>query len=236
MLRRIIYISIAVASLLAVVGGAMTLHGLHLLIVVFSAMMIWSFLLYHHRLYVIKQLHEKEDSLFKLHFQHLAVCQSLKVLQERESQQTDELSNYQEQIQELLEEKKSLEAQLSASHLKYHEFYESELTQRVLKMTEPPSHRATKKEREQLIALFQGCFPNFVKAMRKVKMKEGDWEIIILTELGFQTCDISTVLGIDGNAITARKRSLSKRMFGQEGLSFFQMNLHAAVVVGRLNV
>ena len=150
--------------------------------------------------------------------------------------QKRELSSFQEQLDGLTQQKEWLEGQLLTSDDRYKTFHENALVNKFLLMANPAYKiYSSAHEREQLILLFQSCFPSFTKAVRGLNMKEKEWMVVILTELGFQTGDMLMAARIDGNSVTMLKRSLSKKLFQKDGLATFHIDLKTAIVTGRID-
>lgn len=181
-------------------------------------------------------LQEKEQKLLKLHLQYVSVSDSLRLAQQQASVQKRELSSFQEQLDGLTQQKEWLEGQLLTSDDRYKTFHENALVNKFLLMANPANKiYSSAHEREQLILLFQSCFPSFTKAVRGLNMKEKEWMVVILTELGFQTGDMLMAARIDGNSVTMLKRSLSKKLFQKDGLATFHIDLKTAIVTGRID-
>ena len=181
-------------------------------------------------------LQEKEQKLLKLHLQYVSVTDSLRLAQQQASVQKRELSSFQEQLDGLTQQKEWLEGQLLTSDDRYKTFHENALVNKFLLMANPANKiYSSAHEREQLILLFQSCFPSFTKAVRGLNMKEKEWMVVILTELGFQTGDMLMAARIDGNSVTMLKRSLSKKLFQKDGLATFHIDLKTAIVTGRID-
>ena len=181
-------------------------------------------------------LQEKEQKLLKLHLQYVSVSDSLRLAQQQASVQKRELSSFQEQLDGLTQQKEWLEGQLLTSDDRYKTFHENALVNKFLLMANPAYKiYSSAHEREQLILLFQSCFPSFTKAVRGLNMKEKEWMVVILTELGFQTGDMLMAARIDGNSVTMLKRSLSKKLFQKDGLATFHIDLKTAIVTGRID-
>ena len=181
-------------------------------------------------------LQEKEQKLLKLHLQYVSVTDSLRLAQQQASVQKRELSSFQEQLDGLTQQKEWLESQLLTSDDRYKTFHENALVNKFLLMANPANKiYSSAHEREQLISLFQSCFPSFTKAVRGSNMKEKEWMVVILTELGFQTGDMLMAARIDGNSVTMLKRSLSKKLFQKDGLATFHIDLKTAIVTGRID-
>ncbi|MBQ7426186.1 MAG: hypothetical protein IJV20_02925, partial [Prevotella sp.] len=183
-----------------------------------------------------KLLQEKEQKLLKLHLQYVSVSDSLRIAQQQTSLQRRELSSFQEQLDGLTQQKEWLESQLLTNDDRFKTFHENALVGKFLLMANPANKiYSSAHEREQLILLFQSCFPSFTKAVRGLNIKEKEWMVVILTELGFQTGDMLMAARIDGNSVTMLKRSLSKKLFLKDGLATFHIDLKTAIVTGRID-
>ena len=114
-----------------------------------------------------------------LHLQLMAVTDSLRSLKQEHSEQES-------QLDELLLQKESLEKQLLDTDVKYRTFYEDERVQKFRMMADPLQKiHVSKYEWELLVSFFQNCFPKFASAVQGLDLKEKEWQVIVLTELGF---------------------------------------------------
>ena len=207
-------------------------HRLRIIIVIlFISVITVSVLFFHHRK-IQNTLHEKENKLLYLHLQLMKVTDSLRMLQ---NESTIQEQSFQSQVSDLLKQKKSLEEQLIETDSLLQNFYDNVLVQKFRMMADPNNKvYASRVEWDQLISFFQTSFPKFTTAVNGIGLKDKEWRIIILTELGFQTADMCSAMRMSGNSITYIKRALSKKIFGKEGLVTFQISLKTAIVTGRL--
>ena len=188
---------------------------------------------YKHSHQIIK---EKESKLLNLHFQYISVTDSLRNALQKTEVQDQKLSSFQEHIEELSQQKEKLEQLLMVSDDRYKRFHEHELVRKFRLMASPSNKlHASAYEREQLISLFQICFPLFTEAVKDLHLKEKEWMVIVLTELGFQTGEMLMAARLEGNNVTMIKRSLSRKLFKQDGLITFHINLQTAIVTGHLH-
>ena len=188
---------------------------------------------YKHSHQIIK---EKESKLLNLHFQYISVTDSLRNALQKTEVQDQKLSSFQAHIEELSQQKEKLEQLLMVSDDRYKRFHEHELVRKFRLMASPSNKlHASAYEREQLISLFQICFPLFTEAVKDLHLKEKEWMVIVLTELGFQTGEMLMAARLEGNNVTMIKRSLSRKLFKQDGLITFHINLQTAIVTGHLH-
>ena len=207
-------------------------NRLRLIIIILTVLVICILVFFLHYRTTKNTIHEKENRLLNLHLQLMTVTESLRTLQHESTKQEE---NFQHQMHDLLSQKNALEKQLIETDSTLHIFYENELVQKFRMMADPNNKvYASRIEWEQLITNFQTTFSKFTMAVAGLGLKDKEWRIIILTELGFQTADMCSAMRMSGNNITYIKRALSKKLFGIDGLITFQINLKTAIVTGRL--
>ena len=204
-------------------------------VVVLCLLLIALLLFYLHYKHSQRIIQEKENRLLNLHLQYISVNDSLRNALQKTKVQEQELSSFKEHIEDLSQQKEQLEHLLLVSDDRYKTFHEHELVKKFRLMANPANKLyASAYEREQLISLFQTCFPAFTHSIQDMNVKDKEWMVIVLTELGFQTGEMLMAARMDGNSVTMIKRSLSKKLFHQEGLATFHINLQTAIVTGRL--
>ena len=204
-------------------------------VAVLCLLLIALLLFYLHYKHSQRIIQEKENRLLNLHLQYISVNDSLRNALQKSKVQEHELSAFKEHIEDLSQQKEQLEHLLLVSDDRYKTYHEHELVKKFRLMANPANKLyASAYEREQLISLFQTCFPAFTHSIQDMNVKDKEWMVIVLTELGFQTGEMLMAARMDGNSVTMIKRSLSKKLFHQEGLATFHINLQTAIVTGRL--
>ena len=204
-------------------------------VAVLCLLLIALLLFYLHYKHSQRIIQEKENRLLNLHLQYISVNDSLRNALQKSKVQEHELSSFKEHIEDLSQQKEQLEHLLLVSDDRYKTYHEHELVKKFRLMANPANKLyASAYEREQLISLFQTCFPAFTHSIQDMNVKDKEWMVIVLTELGFQTGEMLMAARMDGNSVTMIKRSLSKKLFHQEGLATFHINLQTAIVTGRL--
>ena len=208
---------------------------LRVILIILCILFLSAYLFYRHHRHVQKKLQEKENHLLNLRLQLMSVNDSLRHLQQIATTQEQELTFYHEQIDDLSQQKIWLEEQLMSNDDRYKTFYDNAIVKRFRLMALPSNKiYSSAYEREQLVNLFKSCFPAFAKSVQNLNLKDKEWMVIVLTELGFQTGDMLMAARMDGNSVTMIKRSLSKKLFGLDGLSTFHIALQSAIITGRL--
>ena len=208
---------------------------LRVILIILCFLFLSAYLFYRHHRHVQKNLQEKENHLLNLRLQLMSVNDSLRHLQQKATTQEQELTFYHEQIDDLSQQKTWLEEQLMSNDDRYKTFYDNAIVKRFRLMALPSNKMySSAYEREQLVNLFKSCFPAFAKSVQNLNLKDKEWMVIVLTELGFQTGDMLMAARMDGNSVTMIKRSLSRKLFGLDGLSTFHIALQSAIVTGRL--
>ncbi len=208
---------------------------LRVILIILCILFLSAYLFYRHHRHVQKKLQEKENHLLNLRLQLMSVNDTLIHLQRKATTQEQELTYYHEQIDDLSQQKTWLEEQIMSNDDRYKTFYDNAIVKRFRLMALPSNKMySSAYEREQLVNLFKSCFPAFAKSVQNLNLKDKEWMVIVLTELGFQTGDMLMAARMDGNSVTMVKRSLSKKLFGLDGLSTFHIALQSAIVTGRL--
>ena len=208
---------------------------LRVILIILCILFLSAYLFYRHHRHVQKKLQEKENHLLNLRLQLVSVNDSLRHLQQKATTQEQELTFYHEQIDDLSQQKTWLEEQIMSNDDRYKTFYDNAIVKRFRLMALPSNKMySSAYEREQLVNLFKSCFPAFAKSVQNLNLKDKEWMVIVLTELGFQTGDMLMAARMDGNSVTMVKRSLSKKLFGLDGLSTFHIALQSAIITGRL--